>query len=515
MPRGDIPIPIKVPRLGEHNEIPDHELPVESMRLCQNMLRNNRGRLVLRRGHQQTDPVGIGSRVMGGMASLDGNRVVAGTVLGWWSFNGTDWDDISGTALSGNFSSYVQYTIFPSSGIYYFVGVNGVNIPKSWNPSDPTYVDIPLAPCRPFDVTTSNNRCIMIEKPNRVYISEFNNHFVWPGLIADMADSGDIMILIERLTRTAFSILGEQSQWVAKAQAGRFPFRFDLVDEQPGPMSVNSCIRDGFVQYYIGIDGNVYRFDGIRCTRVGDAMQAYVMDNVNDTNRFMAWAEMKEDFRTIFFHFPSAENDAPDIGVYYNVSTGEMGRLDFGEAGYTMGWRYRFTSTLTIDDLDDYSVDIAGLDAVFPTIASMVGATRRAQMMGGTDGLIHVVGVGSGSDNGAAITGLWEIPIINPGGEDKLSRADSFETFFRKTSNPTTVEISIGTTDTLAEEPTFDAVNDIDISENTPKDLDLQKLDLEKRFLTIRHRVSTLTGNVEWLKAMLYCSAKGIPHNRD
>lgn len=508
MPRGEIPVPIRIPRLGEHGELPDHELPVEAMRLCQNMLRSNSGRLVMRPGYKQTDPAGIGSRVMGGISYISGNRTVAGTTAGWWHYNGTDWDDITGNPLSGNYSSYVQYATFPSSGIYYQVGVNGVNIPKSWDGSAPAYVDIPLAPCRPFDVTTSNNRCIMIEKPNRVYVSEFNNHFAWPGLIADMADAGDIMILIERLTRTSFSILGEASQWVAKAQAGRFPFRFDIVDEQPGPMSVNSCVRDGFVQYYIGLDGNVYRFDGIRCTRVGNAMQKYVQRNFSYENRFMAWGMMLDDFRTIAFVFPSNVTDAPDIGIYYNVDSGEMGRLQFGEAGLTMGWKYRNISTLTYDDLDDYSTSYTGLDAFFPTYLSMAGESARAQMVGDTTGLLHIVGNGPGSDNGAAVEGKWELALMNPGGEGQNFRLDTFETYFVKTANPTTVEVSVGVTDTLMIEPPFFEVNDIDLSIDERKELDLQKLDMDKRFVTVRHRVSTLTGHVEWNRGCLYGDAK-------
>jgi hypothetical protein len=508
MPRGEINIPVKVPRLGMHTELPDNELPLEAMRDCSNMLRSNGGKLVMRPGYKQTDPVGVGSRCMGGISYVTGNRTVAGTVAGWWHFNGTNWTDITGTPLSGNYESYVQYAIFPRSGIYHAVGVNGTNIPKSWDGSAPTYVDIPNAPCRPFDVTVSANRCIMIEKPNRLYISEFNDHFSWPGLIADMADAGDIMILIERLTRTSFSILGEASQWVGKAQAGRFPFRFDIVDEQPGPMSVNSCVRDGFVQYYIGIDGNVYRFDGIRCTRVGNAMQRYVQQNYSYENRFMAWGVLLEDFRTIFFFFPSNINDAPDIGIFYNVDSGEMGRLSYGEAGLTMGWKYRNISTLTYDDLDDYSATYVGLDVFFPTYLSMAGQSVRAQMFGDTLGVTHVSGNGPGSDNGANVEGKWELALMNPGGEGQNFRLDTFETYFTKTANPTTVEISVGVTDTLMSEPPFYEVNDIELQIDERKDLDLQKLDMDKRFITVRHRVTTTTGHVEWNRGVLYGDPK-------
>ncbi len=65
MPRGSTRIPIKVPTLGERNDIPEHELPLEAMRLAQNMIRNDQGRLALRPGYTELVATGPTGRIVG------------------------------------------------------------------------------------------------------------------------------------------------------------------------------------------------------------------------------------------------------------------------------------------------------------------------------------------------------------------------------------------------------------------------------------------------------------------
>lgn len=503
--------PVRIPRLGERGDIPAHELPLDALTICQNMLRDNRGRLVMRPGWQPLT-TSINTRPMGIQTWLSGTLTVVGTQTGWLHYVGSGWQDITGIPLTGNLRNDVQYAVFPQSGTYLLIGVNGINQPKKWDPATPAYVDIPAAPCAPIDVTVCANRVIMLSLPNVIDISEFNNvdhaqnSTLWPGFTAIMADAGDIMILIERLTRTSFSIMGEQSQWIGRAQSGRFPFRFDIVDEQPGPLSIDALIRDGFVQYYLAMDGNVYRFDGIRCTRVGNAMQRWVLDNLNFDNRFMVCSVFKENFRTAFFFFPSATSTACDLGVYYNVDSGEMGRFKTVNAPIAVAKPFWKVASLTIDELDQFSSTIDGLDAFFPTIDSMGGQAQMTELLGDDTGLIHIWGKGR-ADNANAIEGIWELPLINPGGTNVNYRPAQFETFFEKTGAVTPIEVSLGTTNTLKQPYTYQIAETIDasIDERDKQLIDMQKesIDLDRRFITIRHRTNVTTGGVEWLMGNL------------
>jgi hypothetical protein len=507
-----ISIPIPVPKGGEHGDIPSHELTLNDLALCRNMLRNNQGRLVIRPGHKQLASTGPTGRVMGltyYKTAGNADRTVAANRTGWAQFNGSSWVDISGTALTGTTTDEVRFTIFPEGTpiVYNLLGCNNVDSDKLWNGSAATYSALGGSPPVFADITTAANRVLGLVRPNTVRISAFNDSATWSSTLAViLADSGDIMIGMERISRTSVGIYGEMSQWMARTQSGSFPFRFDLIAEYPGPISARSIVRIGGRNYWLALDGNVYYFDGVTVRPVGYAMKRFVIDNLNYTNRAMSHGVFISDFESIFWFFPSNAATAPDFGIYYNIRTGEMGRLLYGNITASSQW----TSVALVSWNDLASFTWNNVATTYSTWNAFGGTAKKTQALGDSDGQVHMVGFGDGSDNGTAITAAWEFGLMTPGGWDKNFRPETFESFFRKTTNATTIGTNVGTTDTLASDRTLTAAENIDISVDSRKDIDLATLDLENRFNTVQHTVTTSTGGVEWLGGVYKGNVAGV-----
>jgi hypothetical protein len=356
----DIKTEFLVPTLGERNEIPDNEVPIGALRVCQNMYRNEKGRLVIRPGFglssTGTNP---GTRIMGlhHFRTASGGEInVAATQTGVWSFTGGSWTDITGNALTGDTHDHVRFTTFGVSGVYKTIIMNGVDATKIWNGSDPTYSDLGGSPGVAIDGAVAANRLMILVAPDLIKISEFNNPEIWPsggGYNARLIDTGDLLVGLGRLNRTSVGILGEESQWIARAQSSGSPFRFERIAERPGPLSAAVIVVVGGVIYYLGEDYNVYKFDGQVCVPVGFAMWPYVRDTIDREHRKMSHGTFMEGLNKVFFLFPQSGSSSPDRGIYFDVTSGEMGRLVY--SGITASARIRVATGVTWDSLGAFS----------------------------------------------------------------------------------------------------------------------------------------------------------------
>ena len=359
-------IPIPVPVGGERGDLAPYEIPPNAMRKCQNMIRSDTGTLILRPGYKVTSGTQPGTRIMGlyyFRTASETEKSVAMTQTGWWQHDGTNWVDISGTALAGSTTQVGRFAVFPQSGTYRLIGVNGQGADNYWDGAAATYSALGGSPSVAVDVKVSANRVLLLVKPNTVQISEFNNSDSWP-LSTTLPDSGDIMIGMERLGRAAVGIVGDSSQWVGRAQTGSFPFRFERVDEKPGTLSAATMLSDGLAIYYLGEDGIIYRFDNVGVSIASEAMKRFVIENLDYTNRGMSHGFYNRTYRVLVWLFPSVGSGSPDKGVYYDLRTGAMGRVVFGGT-ITASASWKTVTTLTWEDLSAYTWDTIGVD--FPT----------------------------------------------------------------------------------------------------------------------------------------------------
>ena len=100
----------------------DNELPIEALRLSQNVFRGDNGLFNIRPGYKKL-PVDFspGGRIMGighfkTVAGLD--RQIAANRTSVWQFDGTTWVDITGTPLTGTDYDHVRFTTFYEAGVY-------------------------------------------------------------------------------------------------------------------------------------------------------------------------------------------------------------------------------------------------------------------------------------------------------------------------------------------------------------------------------------------------------------
>ena len=508
-------IEFPVPALGERNDMPDNEVPIGAMRVCQNMYRNNKGRLQIRPGYKiATASTNPGGRIMGihhFRTAVADEIVVAANLTGVWSYAGGAWTDITlgGGALTGTARNHVRFMTFGVSGTYKVVIVNGVDTPKIWNGSAAAYSTLGGSPGIAIDGAVAANRLLILVAPDLIKISDFNNPEVWPsgaGFNVRLIDSGDLLVGMERLNRTSVAIFGEESQWVARAQAGGSPFRFERIAERPGPLSAAAIVGVGGTIYYLAEDYNIYKFDGSTCAPVGFAMWPFIRESIDVGNRRQAHGMFMEGLNKIFFFFTESGATSPGLGVFYDVTTGEMGRLRF--SGITASAHIRIASGVTWDSLTAYTWDSLGTD--YPTWDSFgeIDATR-GNAVGDTLGNVHIVGKGDGSDNGNPIEAIWETPLKAYGGWAFNFVPESFDTFFRKSNTAITVEPSLGFTNTLMEDPEYVALDDFDLSIDARRSIDLSLVE-EKRFVTLRHKVNSPSGQVEWQGGIMVGSEADI-----
>ena len=506
-------IPLEIPDAGERNDIVSHRLPLNALAVCQNMLRSNQGRLIIRPGYKQLATSGPGGRIMGLVyyrnASL-ADRTVAVNRTQIWSFSGSAWVNRTNTALAGSTTDEPRFCVFPEGTpiVYNLLICNNQVADQVWDGAAATCSDLGGSPPVFADMKVLGNRVLGLVRPNTLRISGYNTSSSWPaGNVIILADSGDIMIGMERLNRTTVGIYGDNSQWIARQQQGSFPVRPEWISDFPGPISARCIVKFGDKNYWLAEDGNVYSFDAVQTLPVGYKMKRFVLDNLNYSNRAMSHGHFKSKFEVIEWWFPSAVAAAPDLGIFYNVRTGEMGRLKAGVA-ITASAQWRTVSLVTWDDLTSFTWN--NIDATYPTWDSFGGTANKAEVLGDLNGQVHMVGFGDGSDNGTAIEVILEYGLLPAGGLENNFKPLALETFFRKTTNSTTLQTFIGTTDTLMSDRTLTAAANVDLQTDQRNDIDLSTLELENRFVTVRHVVSATKGGVEFLGALLHGESAGI-----
>lgn len=501
-------IEFPVPTLGERNDLADHELPIGALRQCQNMLRSEKGRLAIRPGHVVLTATNPTDRVMGiaGFATASAaNKQIAGTLTKVWQYDGSVWADITGTAFTGASTDHIRTAVMSVSGTYKIVVMNGKDAPKIWDGAAATCSALGGSPGVFIDGAIAANRMLGLVSPETIWVSDFNNPEVWPsgnGFRVRLVDSGDLMIGMGRLTRTSAGIIGDESQWVARAQSGSSPFRFDKISERSGPLSCACIVRGGeSLLYWLAKDHNVYRFDGVQCVGIGWAMKPYVSATIDPGNEKMAHGVFVDELNKIFWLFPdqTSASAGPNRGIWLDVRTGEMGRLYY-PSPITASGRIKTTYGVTWDSLASYTWD--NIVATYPTWDSFgLLSAQRKVALGDASGKVYLMGDGDGSDNGTPIDWVAEFPLRAYGGWPSNFVPSTFETFFKKVNNSTTVHTSLGSTDTLMADPAYSAMADIDLITDQRNDLDVSSLG-EKRFVSVKHSGSASHGQVEWMGGM-------------
>jgi hypothetical protein len=511
-----------VPVAGELGNIPDNELPINALRTCQNFFRNEKGRLVMRPGYKQLTATYPTDRVMGighFHSDISTDQVIAGTITKLWVYDPLLEVFINRTGvtpLTGGNKNHVRFVTMFASGVYNVIAMNGIDVMQQWNNGIPNFTDVTGAPPIGRAGAVCANRLLVLEGDNAVRVSEFNNFNSWPagnGFNMLLVDAGDLLVGMDQLTRTSVAVLGSESQWVIRAQSGSNPMRPERISNFPGPMSSAALVRAGAVVYWLATDYNVYRFDGTTTQAVGDAMMAFVKRSINLIERQQSHGVYCDELWKIFWFFPTLGSLGPNLGIFLDVRTGEMGRLKFSDVITASGRVHIATIGETWDSLGAAGYTWNSISASYPNWDSFGNpASERRAAFGALTGNLFIANTGDGSDNGKAIEGVIEFPLKSYAGWPANVVPATFETFFKKSPVSTVVETALGWTDTLMQEdPYYTNLLPFDLVLEQRNDVDLTAV-TQKRFVSIKHKVTAAKGRVEFQGAVFRFEGEAIEH---
>lgn len=467
MARGQIVTELNPPEQGARGDLPPHRLPEGAVPFgyTRNVVIRD-GALANRPGFAQINGNTVGGRPTGGFLFEPGDShfTVVGTTTGLFKLNagGTDYDDLTGTTTpSGTSDDPWRFAVFPTD-VPYLIGTNQADTPQVWNGTDPTFSDLNAADApQAGDITTAANRVILVDTIEsgvafqyRVRWSGFNDHTAWDPLdFADLSDTPDVIVGARALSRVAFAIYKKKSQWVGLLQTGQFPFKFELQDLKPGPVGPAAVVVADGRHYYIGVDGSVYVFDGIKGTHVGEPARRFILNNFNFDAPRRCFGYFSRRDRDIYWWFCQPGQDDPDIGISLQIDTGRFFPHTF-RSSMGCGFEGDLVSTITWDSLSGFTWD--DIAATYPTWNSFGSASQPVEVIGGTDGMVHQFGVAA-TDNGDAPSAQWAFVNRVLASVSERARVESLDHFFPITSTAQDITISTGTTDTMGATPTFPA----------------------------------------------------------
>jgi hypothetical protein len=471
------------------------------------------GRLRTRQGLSRVAAAGLGSRPTGGVSfkTAGGARltVAAGTDK-WYRLSGGSWVDISGGhAFLADVHNPTRFTMFPSSGTNWIIGVNNADAPYKWDGSAPAAVLVGGTPPVARDITVASNFVVLgnvvesgTRAPSRIRVSDFNDLDTWAQYgPVDLTDTNDDIVAVRALNRTSFAVYKENSVWMGWAELGLFPFRFETMDYQPGPCSPAAVVRFGQVHYYFGIDGRIYRFNGVRLDVVSRAIEYYLQTaglptTFRPADRDRCWGVYSAVDRCIWFFLPGPTGADPTVGISLNTDTGAVYPHVF-PFPVSAGWEGDDAASISWSDLLIYADWVGGpFEATYPSWDSFGGSLRPATFVGAVSGQIYRQQFDVADDT-TPIPQLAEWPLKTWFGMERHTHLDGLETFFAQTAEGAGVRLDIGVSDALGEvlDPQYTTLGVHDTTSLGRQKFNIESL--EARFWSIRYAV-TSSGPVEF-----------------
>lgn len=490
--RGRIPLPLIVPRRGLITNLPSHEVPPDAVVAGQNMVLGLNGKYQTRPGYTRVITLTDGARVMGGIdykTAAGLQRTIAATKSNLYRIDtGTPISLTGSTTPTGGNDDHWRFTVFPQAGVIKVIGTNDTNTPQVSNDSG-TFADLANAPARARDVLTLSNRLVALNitdgatvAPTRVKWTAVNDTTNWPGTaVANLADADDHIIGGANINRLSAILYREKSQWAMTAQTGTdaTAFRFEHLNDAPGPLSAACIVQFGRVHYYLARDFRVYRFDGTTTVPVSDPVMQPIYDRLSPASVLLAEAHGKPfwPLRLILWVLPGT-GGTMNRGVWFSPDRN--------------AWEVE-------------GVFAHQMSASF-VVASASPAGYQRLYLGATDGKIYELDEADTSDDGTAIAFAWTTPARS---EDTRAayQVERLEDFFTQVATSDEVEVLVRSFEQpyqLEGETVLDKTHHLDqgpLYELQPqKDLTLAQYG---RFLQVEYSGSTAR-RISWAGGFLY-----------
>ena len=518
MPRGEVKVSIDPPVFGLRSDLPRHLVPDGFLVSGKNVICRD-GAIVTRSGLTRvTTTAPTSNRVMGAVYykdHTDTKRLIIGTTAGFHVYTGgATWADAPASGLlNGGAGNQVRFTVFMLAGTTRVVAVNDVDVPQSWTGTGDFAAlggSPPIAKC----VTSAFQRVILgnitvggTRRGSTMAISGFQDPASWNS--ADqpsLPDTGDSIMEVRALNAQTFAIYKDKSQWVGIGAGEIFPFIFELRDQQPGPASPGSVVQAGTDHFYIGQDGDVYRFDGSRCRPIGSVIRRTIQSDVDWAlvGRMHGFFDRRN--REVWWFWPPASGTGTS-GVVY--------RLPYGDVPGAFSPLLSFTQILTVsadwDELgsvtwNDLTGTWDGIGSTYPTWDSFGGTARPGGVIARSNGQVYRSG-DAGSDDGSTFDTEWELPLRAVAGAGENVRVDAIESFFKQEVSTVNAEVILVTTDTLGTAGTQVAAQTVDLSTGTR--LRATYADQQARFVGVKYRILGTVGGKEYRGGTIYAWKRG------
>lgn len=378
----------------------------------------------------------------------DGQQfLIVGTPLKWWSFNNTTllWANITGTALVGANTQPVIFAFWQLTSTQIVIGTNRADLPRQFNLTGTAYTTLSNAP-RADSVAIVANRAVFartveagVKFPSRARWSAAGDQTTYPaGAFVDVGDTADQAVAVRALGRRAGAFYKEHSQWILNAVARASDanaFEVLMLDKQPGPMGA-AAIDDGpggLTHVYLGLDGNLYLFDGVRVSLLAWTSEKIAGDLAFASSPLTCVKYFPRE-QEVWVLVPLGADVLPTNLLIYSVKTGGIYLEKLGVALSHLGSYFAETQTIinslpdvVIDNLPNIPIDQLGLTTT-GTKLTAGSATKMFEWSGATD-------------DGTAITVDWQwaLPVLD--GEEY--EIDGVEAIFRDPGSDVTVTISV------------------------------------------------------------------------
>lgn len=516
MPRGTIRIPLDPPMRGLRTDIPKHLVPDGYLVGGKNVLCRD-GVILVRPGQIRvtTSPPSVDS-VMGGIFYEDhiqAERTIIGTTAGFHLYNGTSWADITGSALTGGLANQVRFAAFPFANSTRIIAVNDIDAPQVYTGTG-NFAALAGSPPIAKDVTVAFERVILgnvtvggTRQSSSLWVSGFQDTTAWSALReVNLPDAKDSIVAVRSLNPQVFAVYKDWSQWVGIGTGGLFPFVFELRGNQAGPVSPASVVVAENVHYYIGQDGDVYRFDGDRATAIGGSIKRLIQSDMYWVNRGRTHGAFDPLNREVWWFWESGLSGSPTVGITYRLPyediPGAFSTLHYYARPLSASFGWRLTTVLTWDGLTGTWDKLP-----YPTWDSMLMRGRPALLTGGVNGQVYNFGLGRG-DDGFSYEAVWDLPWRQIAGPGENTRVDAIESFFKLEGTGMYTEIILIKSDTLSSDEGTVATPQSVLLTSGEK-LRAKYYNEEARFVAVRHRIPFAMGNHQYRGGVLYVYHRG------
>jgi len=363
------------------------------------------------------------------------------------------------------------------------------------------------------DITTVSNRVIYgnvyvggVSYPCSFMFSAFNDHTSTPASnIVTVTEGYGPIIAVRNLGLQSFAIYSERAQLVATLTGGVTIFRVDFRSGQTGPASPSAVVNaGGESHYYMGRDGNFYRFDGSRCVAIGDAVKTKIQAIMNSSYMQRAHGFFDRQNREITWFFPTKGTTEIYGGITYDIDANVWSTPHQFAFSLSAGFEWDEVFDVTWADLTGTWLTLGD---TYPTWTSMGSSSRTTQMLGDADGTMYIYG-GAATDNGNPIEAFGVYPAKPLAGDGQIVRVDCFEAYYKQTHQPMDLEIHLGHSGYPGGTIVYEDAQTFDMSSSVLAEAEY--VDVNARNVGIKFRVTEKNQGFEWHGGVLYAYQRGV-----